>query len=427
MDEYNRNPRIDRDHDNSQEPNFTLVPVPVEDPIRKRRNKRTSFWKKILSHFAVGVISSVVTIAILFGLNLMDGSFASGENAESQEVSRHVNEGSPQYTPTYFKDSSEYTIADIAEKLAPTIVGVVNYQESQNVFGFPSADTARGSGSGVIYKKEGDTAFIITNYHVIADANRIIVELASGENTEAEVVGVDPLTDLAVLKIPGYFVDEVAPFGDSDTLRPGDEVIAIGNPLGLEFSRTVTKGIISAVNREVTVNTAAGEWTLEVIQTDAAINPGNSGGALINSVGEVIGINSLKISQEGVEGLGFAIPSNDVIPIVEELIEHGEIKRPFIGIQMLNVADVNPIYQQNMFGGIEKGIVIYEVQPGSPADFAGLQQYDIIVGINGEEVKNTTEFRQYLYKHVKPGDSIAIEFYRDGKKQTVEVKTIASR
>ena len=422
MDDYNRHSRMDRDEDRSQEPNFTLVPVPADNPVPNKQEGKKSIWKKFLSYFTVGVISSAVTVAILFGLNLITGTGFTGENPDSHEVSRHVNEGSTQYTPTYFKDSSEYTIADIAEKMAPTIVGVVNFQETQDWFGFPSADAARGSGSGVIYKKEGDAAYIITNYHVIADANRV----ASSEHTEAEVVGVDPLTDLAVLKIPGHFVTEVAPFGDSDALRPGDEVIAIGNPLGLEFSRTVTKGIVSAVNREVAVNTAAGEWTLEVIQTDAAINPGNSGGALINSVGEVIGINSLKISQEGVEGLGFAIPSNDVIPIVEELIEHGEIKRPFIGIKMFNVADLAAFYRQNMFGAIEKGIVIAEVQPGSPAAMAGLQVNDIIVGVDGEEVNNTTEFRQYLYKHVRPGDTISIEFYRDGKKQSVSVTTVAN-
>lgn len=425
MDEYNRNSGIDRG-DGSREPNFTLVPVPVDSEKYEKNKASVSFWKKLLSYFAVGVLSSVVTIAIIFGFNFVNGKINNEQRPDSQEFSRHVDGDSRQYTPTYFKDTSEYTVADIAEKLAPTIVGVVNYQETQNFFGFPSTDMASGSGSGVIYKKVGDNAFIITNYHVIEKANRVEVELASGDRTEAEVVGVDPLTDLAVLKIPANLVDEVAPFGDSDALRPGDEVIAIGNPLGLEFSRTVTKGIVSAVNREVTVNTAAGEWTLEVIQTDAAINPGNSGGALINSVGEVIGINSLKISQEGVEGLGFAIPSNDVIPIVEELIEHGEIKRPFIGIQMINITDIHPIYKQNMFGGIEKGIVIYEVQPGSPAALAGLKQYDIIVGINGEEVNNTTEFRQYLYKHVKPGDTIKIEFYRDGKRQAVDVKTVAN-
>ena len=429
MDENNRNSHRDPQNDETMNTNFTLAPMPVEKKqpdYPKHGNNPSSMWKKLLAYFIVGIISSVVTVALLVGFNLVEIDLGSNKEPETREVSRNINGESPTYTPTYFKDSSEYTIADIAEKLAPTIVGVVNYQSSQDFFGFPAADQASGSGSGVIYKKEGDSAYIITNNHVIANANRVEVELASGDVTEAEVIGADALTDLAVLKIDASYVDEVAPFGDSDALRPGDEVIAIGNPLGLEFSRTVTQGIVSATNRTVTVETAAGEWALDVIQTDAAINPGNSGGALINSVGEVIGINSLKISQDGVEGLGFAIPSNDVIPIAEELIEHGEVKRPFIGIKMINIADLAAFYRQNVFGAIEKGIVVAEVQPGSPAASSGLQVNDIIVGVDGNEVNNTTEFRQYLYKNVKPGDSIEIEFYRDGKKQTVSVTTIAN-
>lgn len=158
--------------------------------------------------------------------------------------------------------------------------------------------------------------------------------------TRAELIGADALTDLAVLRIDSKYAPSTLEFGDSNSIRPGDQVLAIGNPLGLDLSRTVTQGIVSAVNRKITVSTSAGEWDLNVIQTDAAINPGNSGGALINTQGQVIGINSLKISESGVEGLGFAIPSNDVVPIVNEIIEKGHVERPYIGVSLASLDEI---------------------------------------------------------------------------------------
>src|SRR5690606_35813821 len=260
-----------------------------------------------------------------------------------------------------FENTSNGTIADIAEELAPSIVGVVKIQQVQQGFYQRNQNIESGYGSGVIFKKDENYAYIITNNHVIEGAHEVEVSLYDGERTKAEVVGTDALTDLAVLTIDAELADKVAPFGDSSLLRPGDEVIAIGNPLGLEFSRTVTQGIISAVDRNITVSTSAGEWELTVLQTDAAINPGTSGGALINSRGEVIGINSLKISKEGVEGLGFAIPSNDVVPIAQELIEHGEVKRPYLGVLLADLTDIAQFYRQSLFGSLTEGVVIAEV------------------------------------------------------------------
>ena len=165
------------------------------------------------------------------------------------------------------------------------------------------------------------------------------------------------------------------------------------------------------------------DWQAEVLQTDAAINPGNSGGALINSRGEGIGINSLKISEAGVEGLGFAIPSNDVIPIVTQLMENGEVKRPYLGVQLYNISDIVTFYRQSMFGSLSEGIVIAGIEENSPASKSGLQVNDVIVAINDTPVKNATEFKQYLYKNVNPGDTIKLEFYRNGQKQSVHLKT----
>lgn len=390
----------------------------------KHKKKRKPIAKTIGSNLLVGIISSVLTVVLVSYFGFPANGNDDGNTKSDAKVVQPVSKDAV-YTSTFTK-ADQATIADIVEELSPTIVGVINLQKMQSQFNLQSDSVPTGSGSGVIFKKDNKYGYIITNNHVIEGANEIQVSLYSGEKVKAEVVGADALTDLAVLKIDGKYVNEVASFGDSSQLRTGDEVIAIGNPLGEEFSRTVTQGIVSATDRSISVNTSAGEWEITAIQTDAAINPGNSGGALINANGEVIGINSLKIAEDGVEGLGFAIPSNDVIPIAEELINKGEIKRPYLGIQMYDVANIVQFYRQSMFGNLENGIVVAAVEPGSPAAKAGLKVNDVIVGIDGNEIKNVTELRKYLYSKVTPGNSVKIDFYRDGKKQTVTVETTSS-
>ena len=214
------------------------------------------------------------------------------------------------------------------------------------------------------------------------------------------VVGKDALSDLAVLTIDAKYADTSLEFGDSDKLRAGDDVIAIGNPLGLDFSGTVTQGIVSAVNRSINVKTSAGEWEMNVIQTDAAINPGNSGGALLNAAGQVIGINSLKISESGVEGLGFAIPSNEVVPLIEEMTANGQVERPYIGIGLADLDQVPRTYLQGLPNEVTAGVVITNIDPASAAGKAGLDVEDIITAINGTEVKNSTELRKFLYSNL---------------------------
>lgn len=236
------------------------------------------------------------------------------------------------------------------------------------------------------------------------------------------MVGTDALTDLAVLKIDAKYVTATADFGDSSTLRPGDQVYAIGNPLGLNLSRTVTQGIVSAIDRSISVTTSAGNWDTNVIQTDAAINPGNSGGALINPQGQVIGINSLKIAESGVEGLGFAIPSNDLIPIVNQLIKSGKIDRPYLGVGLADLDQVPQMYWQNMPENMKKGVLVMNIDPKSAAAQAGFQPKDVIVSMNGTEIANSAELRKYLYSKVKAGDTIKFEVYRDGKKMTLTAK-----
>lgn len=387
---------------------------------KSEKKSRKGIWKTIFTSVSSAIIGSLLTMGIFYYSGL-PGTAEEPNSNSSGGV--YEASGDKTYIPSVFENTSNGTIADIAEELAPSIVGVVKIQQVQQGFYQRNQNIESGYGSGVIFKKDENYAYIITNNHVIEGAHEVEVSLYDGERTKAEVVGTDALTDLAVLKIDAELADKVAPFGDSSLLRPGDEVIAIGNPLGLEFSRTVTQGIISAVDRNITVSTSAGEWELTVLQTDAAINPGNSGGALINSRGEVIGINSLKISKEGVEGLGFAIPSNDVVPIAQELIEHGEVKRPYLGVLLADLTDIAQFYRQSLFGSLTEGVVIAEVEAGSPADKAGLLAADVIISINGEKVATAAEFKQYLYKNVKPGDEITVEYYRDGKKHRTKVTT----
>ncbi|WP_455660354.1 S1C family serine protease [Pradoshia sp.] len=329
--------------------------------------------------------------------------------------------------------SSSDTIKMI-EEVSPAVVGVVNIQKkSSNLYynyGLPtseeesSSSEEAGTGSGVIFKKEGDKAYIVTNNHVIEDADTIEVYLANEKKVEAKLIGTDALTDLAVLEISSEHVTKVAEFGDSDKLSVGQEVLAIGNPLGLDFSGSVTQGIISGLQRTVTVSTSAGEWDMDVIQTDAAINPGNSGGALVNLSGQVIGINSMKISSDGVEGIGFAIPSQEAKTIVNDLLADGSVQRAYVGVGLQSIAEI-PKYvleqQLKLPTDVTNGLVVTQVESGSPAAKAGIEAYDVIVSIEDTEVTTLSEFRKYLYSQTKSGDTVKIKLYRDGSVQTASV------
>lgn len=308
-------------------------------------------------------------------------------------------------------------------KVADAVVGVVNIQKQVDFFSEQAQDTEAGTGSGVIFKKEGNAAYIVTNNHVIEGANKVEVALPNGKKVKADIVGADALTDLAVLKIPAEGVTNVASFGDSSKVKIGEPVAAIGNPLGLDLSRTVTEGIVSG-KRTMPVSTSAGDWEIDVIQTDAAINPGNSGGALINSAGQVIGINSMKIAETGVEGLGFAIPSENVKPIVEQLMKDGKIKRPYLGVQLVDVADLSDDVRTNELklpSNITSGAAVTSVEPFSPAAEAGLKSKDVIVAINGDKIDSVSALRKYLYTKTAVGDRIKLTIYRDGFETTVSV------
>ncbi|MEH7009407.1 S1C family serine protease [Neobacillus niacini] len=391
--------------------------------LKNSANKKKRNVKGFASMVAAGVVGSVLTLTVLPYTDYLDNFSSNVESQSIGNVQQRTDANTVTAQPTSAKSNS--SIADTVETLSKTIVGIVNYQQQQSrdFYGNNSSQSVEsGTGSGVIFQKNNDIAYIVTNNHVVEGATKLEVSLYNGEKVSAEIVGTDALTDLAVLKIDSKNVEATAQFGDSSTLRPGDQVYAIGNPLGLDLSRTVTQGIVSAINRSIAVNTSAGNWETNVIQTDAAINPGNSGGALINPEGLVIGINSLKIADSGVEGLGFAIPSNDLIPIVNELIDNGKVERPYLGVGLADLSEVPQLYWENLPDTVKEGVMVTAVEPNSAAAIGGLEAQDVIVSMNGTKIANSSELRKYLYSDVKMGDEIKFEVYRDGKLTTVNVK-----
>ena len=281
------------------------------------------------------------------------------------------------------------------------------------------------SGSGAIFDYVDNTVHIVTNNHVIEDAERIQVVFANGETVEATLMGSDLFTDLALLEAKIDFSVEAFRFGDSSLVKVGENALAIGSPLGLEFQGSVTMGIISGKDRTVPVDldgNGIDDWDSIVLQTDAAINPGNSGGPLINMAGELIGITSMKIADSSVEGMGFAIPINEVIPIIQQLKDNGKVIRPVIGISAVSVDEL-AVYQKSYYGirlDLNTGLLITSVVENSPASRAGLKEGDIIMSFDQVNILSFKEFRKLLYTK-KVGDIISISYERAGKSSTTAV------
>ena len=317
-------------------------------------------------------------------------------------------------------------VTKAVNRVSDAVVGIVNIQEAS----FWSEGGEAGTGSGVIYKKEGNKAYIVTNHHVIEGAGRVEVSLSDGAKVQARLLGSDVWTDLAVLEIDAKHVTNVAEFGNSDVVKVGEPVIAVGNPLGLQFAGSVTQGIISGVNRTIPIDIdqdGIPDWHAEVLQTDAAINPGNSGGALVNIEGQVIGINSMKIAQEAVEGIGLSIPINYAKPIIADLEKFGQVRRPYMGVELRSLSDI-PAYHWkqtlHLPPNVTEGVAILQVVPGSPAAQAGLREFDVIVALDDEKIADVIALRKHLYNRKQIGDTMKVTFYRDGKKKTVTLKLV---
>ena len=384
-------------------------------------------------------MKKLLKFVILFVVGFLGGIggyyFASSTLTQGNSTSNQANTTSVNNVQ-YTNDTST---TQAVEKVQDAVVSVINYQTQSSdslssIFGnIESSDelAVAGEGSGVIYKKDGDTAYIVTNNHVISGAEKIDILLASGEKLSGELVGADTYSDIAVIKIAADKVTTIAEFANSDTIKVGETAIAIGSPLGSVYANTVTQGIISSLSRTVTSQTEDGQTiSTNAIQTDVAINPGNSGGPLINIQGQVIGINSSKITSSSVsssgvavEGMGFAIPSNDAVQIINQLETNGKVTRPALGVQMVNLTDLSTS-QLEKAGlantDLTSGVLIVSTQPGLPAD-GKFEPYDVIIEIDGETIENKSDLQSELYKH-QIGDTITVTYYRNNKKMTVDIK-----
>lgn len=297
-------------------------------------------------------------------------------------------------------------VVKAVKNVGPAVVGITNKAYMLDNF-YQKVLVQKGVGSGVIFDANG---YIATNYHVVQGAQEIAVVLSDGRTVKGKVIGVDPVTDLAVVKIEVNNLPAVE-FGNSDDLMTGEPAIAIGNPLGLEFRGSVTVGVISALNRTIEV----GDRRFKLIQTDAAINPGNSGGALVNAEGKVIGINSAKISAEGVEGMGFAIPVNSARPILDALVKDGKIVRAYLGIGILDRASAA---RSGYVWQIPEGIYVTRVEKDGPAEQAGMEKGDIIIKANDTEVNSVADLRSVL-DNIPVGSKVNITIVRDDQKRTL--------
>ncbi|WP_312094249.1 trypsin-like peptidase domain-containing protein [Niallia sp.] len=371
----------------------------------------SGFIGAIIGAVLVLLLSPFLTdLAIFPNKEESSGLVSNSEGIKTQNVSLNV----------------ETDVTKAVDKAADSVVGITNLQSS-NFWADETTAEEAGTGSGVIYKKSGGKAYIVTNNHVVQGATELEVTLSNGKKITAELIGADIWTDLAVVEVDASEITKVAEFGNSDTLKAGEPVIAIGNPLGLTFSGSVTQGIVSGVERTIPVDInedGTPDWQSEVIQTDAAINPGNSGGALVNIEGQLIGINSMKIAESAVEGIGLAIPINSAAPIIEDLEKHGEVQRPYMGVELQSVSDIPGYYQQEALKlpeDVTTGVAIKDVSPNSPAQKAGLKELDVIVELDGKEIVDLIDLRKHLYNEKKIGDSMKVKYYRNGKLETTEL------
>ena len=381
----------------------------------KKSSSGTGFGKTVLLPFACGILGAGVVIGTCFGVpeirtNLLGYSAsAMGENNNS---SSNASVNTEQISLLDYSD----TAVGVAQKVLPSIVGI-NVTYSVNSI-FYTGGTASAQGSGVIISDDG---YILTNNHVVnssssssfyelGKANKITVSLYNDDTEyEAEIVGTDEQTDLAVIKIDKDGLT-AAELGNSDSVQVGEFCMAIGNPLGL--GTTVTDGIVSAVNREVTDEDGN---TYTAIQTNAAINSGNSGGALVNSQGQVIGINTLKVSGEGIEGVGFAIPINSTTDITDQLIKYNKVKRPYLGIGGIELDE-----ETARANNLTVGIYVKTLEDFSAAEKAGIKVGDVIIKADGQDIETMDELN--AIKNVKAiGDKMTLTIWRDGKTEDIEV------
>lgn len=382
------------------------------------------FYKKgvkVLAIILIGFLSGALGSFVTLQLYQKQGNQATNNNSGTVTQTSYKNENSTTQAVNKVKDAvvSIITYSSSSSRQSSVFNGDETNSDSDN-------QQIASEGSGVIYKKDDKDAYLVTNTHVINGASKVDIRLADGTKVPGEIVGSDTFSDIAVVKISSEKVTTVAEFGDSSQLSVGETAIAIGSPLGSEYANTVTQGIISSLNRNVSLKSEDGQAiSTKAIQTDTAINPGNSGGPLVNIQGQVIGITSSKIASNGgtsVEGLGFAIPSNDAQNIIKQLESDGKVTRPALGIQMVNLSNVgaSDLRKLNIPSGLTSGVVVRSVQNNMPAN-GHLQKYDVITKVDDKEITSSTDLQHALYNHAI-GDTIKVTYYRNGKEETTSIK-----
>lgn len=384
---------------------------------------RFNFDKKSL---IIGVLSGALAFNVVYDVTTNSNSEIASKSAnifsEANVKTTNSSNKNNLKTTAAVNDQSNTPVVNIAKEVGPAVVGVVVKTTAQDYFGQTTEES--GSGSGIIFNKDG---YIVTNNHVVtADSDTVAddievylhVDGKEKQKFKAKLIGRDPQTDIAVIKIdpPKDTELTVAQFGDSSNVKVGELAVAIGNPLGEEFAGTVTSGVISALNRKVTLD----DKEFNLIQTDAAINQGNSGGALVNASGEVIGINSVKLSEEGVEGMGFAIPINQVKTIIKDLVSKGKVDRAQLGIYTADDQSMQEFVDEF---DVPNGVYVTKVVKDSGADKGGIKEKDIITKIGDKKISTLSELRNALADR-KIGDTVEITVYRGGKTVKLSVKLV---
>lgn len=385
------------------------------DEYAEEDQKRRRHW---LLPIVIGLGIGLVLMFVLYPKLATLGS----DKESEQALDSPAQYGQPNGAQVAVDVSTQIT--NVVDNVSAAIVGVTNIQKRADFWSGDEANEA-GTGSGVIYKIDGDSVYIVTNHHVVEQADAVEIILNDETNIEAEILGSDLFTDLAVLRAPkkDIPVEMAIEMGTSRSLKVGEPAIAIGNPLGHMFAGSVTQGIISGKQRTIPQDfnqDGRPDWQAEVIQTDAAINPGNSGGALINIEGQLIGINSMKINQAIAQGIGFAIPIDMAKPIIAQLEETGTVTRPYMGVEIYSLEEIpqaewkNTLYLPETVAG---GVYIWSIETRSPADAAGLRRLDVITSFAGEAVDDIVALRKILYQEKQVGDQVEVIYYRNGEKR----------
>lgn len=400
-----------------------IIPQENTEENEPKHKKSATAYKRTIALGLAGTIfcGASLGLSLGVGLNISKNIFADGLSSFSFAKDTDENAAINASPTGASLTPSEDSVAKVFNKVKDSVVNISITVQSSDFFNQTYEST--GSGSGIVYSQDNDKVYIVTNNHVVDGASNVKISITGSEQINAKLVGKDAGSDLAVisvlktdLKAAGISSVTPAVFGSSDNMEVGEFVIAIGNALGQ--GKTATRGIISAVNKEINIDGKK----LTVLQTDAAINPGNSGGALVNTAGEVVGINTAKFASSSVEGTGFAIPTSVAKSIIDELMQKGTVDKPYLGIQVYSIDEqFKRIYNINY-----DGVFVTGVEQGSAAEQAGLQSSDIITAVNGQTIKTGDELSSAISKF-KSGDKVTLSIIRNGSVQMTLTATLANQ